>query len=100
MSWYVPFAGSGMSNGIGFGVNVTVWNVALENVTLSPAAMVSVDGMNWLRTMGYFLNPPWISLCSPRNTVNVLVAEEDAWAPPAMERMARPTQRISVRLKT
>ncbi len=61
--------------------------------------MVSVDGMNWLRVTGYFLNPPGISLCSPRNTVNVLVAEDDAWAPPAMERMAKPTQRIRARLK-
>ncbi len=27
MFWYVPFAGSGMSSGIGLGVYVTVWNL-------------------------------------------------------------------------
>jgi hypothetical protein len=31
--------------------------------------------------------------------VNVLVAEEDAWAPPAMARTVRPMQKISARLK-
>ena len=64
-----------MNNGIGLGVYVTVWKVALENVTLSPAAMVSVEGMNWLRRTGNFRNPPGISLCSPRNTVYVFVAD-------------------------
>ena len=49
---YEPFAGSGISSGIGLGVYVTVWNVALENVTLSPAATVNVEGMNWLRRTG------------------------------------------------
>ena len=69
MPLYVPFLGSGTSSGIGFGLYVTVWNVALANDTLSPAAIVRVEGMNWLRRTGYFLNPPGISLCSPRNTV-------------------------------
>ena len=51
-----------------------MWKLPLENVTLSPAAMTSFEGMNWLSA------PKRWSLriaagggpCSPRNTVYVV----------------------------
>src|SRR4051812_43419593 len=47
-SAYVPCAGSGMNSGGGAVLPryATVWNVALVNVTLSPAAIVKRDGRN------------------------------------------------------
>src|ERR1044072_125383 len=98
MPSYVAFFGSGTNNGIGLGVDVAAWKVGPEKGTLSPAAMVSVEGMNWLRRTGNFRNPPGISLCSPRNTVYVLVADDAPWAPRAIESTARAMQAIRTRL--
>ena len=62
-------AGSGTRSGIGFGLYVAVWNELLENVTLSPAAITSFDGRNWLIVPGIFLRLAGGGANSPRYTV-------------------------------
>ena len=55
-----------MRSGIGFGLYVTEWNDALENVTLSPAAIVTFPGRNWLIVPGTFLRLAGGGANSPR----------------------------------
>ena len=62
----MPFFGSGIRSGIGFGLYVTVWNEALENVTLSPAVITTLDGRNWLIVPGIFLRLAGGGANSPR----------------------------------
>jgi hypothetical protein len=69
MPEYVPFAGSGVKRAAG-GLpprNVTVWNDALENVTESPAVIMSRDGKNAF-SVAPFCVPFGGGACSPALT--------------------------------
>ena len=46
----------------------TVWNVALENVMLSPTATVTLPGRN-VSSVAPFGVPAGGRVCSPRNTL-------------------------------
>ena len=96
----MPFAGSGTKSAVRLPAEyVTVWNVPLENVTLSPAVITSFDGMNWL------MLPKSLSFriaagggpCSPRNTVYVVAsaAERAGIAAPGTASAATATHAIS-----
>ena len=69
MPVYVPFAGSGMNSPAGGfpSVYVTVWKLALENVTESPALTTSFDGKN-ASSVVIFGVPAGGRACSPAAT--------------------------------
>src|SRR4051794_6909171 len=79
MPVYMPFAGSGMNRPAGGlpAVYVTVWNVALENTTESPALITSFDGKNASSVVPLGV-PAGGRACSPAATCHVA-----AWPTPA-----------------